>query len=210
MDKGIRSDGSADRQGAKQIERDPDVSPEIKNSNEKQGGFSHAEEENMNKGSVIVYYGDGKGKSSSAIGHAICAAGAGESVAIIQFLKGNNQKEIDFLKRLEPDVRLFSFEKNAEFFEELSEEQKQEEISNIRNGLNFAKKVLVTGECTILVLDEVLGLLEKNIITVDDIRTLIEAKDEETELILTGIYMREELMQYTDAVYEIKSIKEDE
>ncbi len=210
MDKGIRSDGSADRQGAKQIERDPDVSPEIRNSNEKQGCFSHAEEENMNKGSVIVYYGDGKGKSSSAIGHAICAAGAGESVAIIQFLKGNNQKEIDFLKRLEPDVRLFSFEKNAEFFEELSEEQKQEEISNIRNGLNFAKKVLVTGECTILVLDEVLGLLEKNIITVDDIRTLIEAKDEETELILTGIYMREELMQYTDAVYEIKSIKEDE
>lgn len=210
MDKGIRSDGSADRQGAKQIERDPDVSPEIRNSNEKQGCFSHAEEENMNKGSVIVYYGDGKGKSSSAIGHAICAAGAGESVAIIQFLKGNNQKEIDFLKRLEPDVRLFSFEKNAEFFEELSEEQKQEEILNIRNGLNFAKKVLVTGECTILVLDEVLGLLEKNIITVDDIRTLIEAKDEETELILTGIYMREELMQYTDAVYEIKSIKEDE
>lgn len=164
----------------------------------------------MNKGSIIVYYGDGKGKSSSAIGHAICAAGAGESVAIIQFLKGNNQKEINFLKRLEPDVRLFSFEKNAEFFEALSEEQKQEEILNIRNGLNFAKKVLVTGECTILVLDEILGLLEKNIITIEDIRTLIEAKDEETELILTGIYMREELMQYVDAVYEIKSIKEDE
>lgn len=164
----------------------------------------------MNKGSIIVYYGDGKGKSSSAIGHAICAAGAGESVAIIQFLKGNNQKEINFLKRLEPDVRLFSFEKNAEFFEELSEEQKQEEILNIRNGLNFAKKVLVTGECTILVLDEILGLLEKNIITIEDIKTLIEAKDEETELILTGIYMREELMQYVDAVYEIKSIKEDE
>lgn len=164
----------------------------------------------MNQGTVIVYFGNGKGKSSSAIGHAICAAGAGEEVAIIQFLKGNNQKEIDFLKRLEPEVRLFSFEKNAEFFEELSEEQKQEEILNIRNGLNFAKKVLVTGESTILVLDEILGLLEKNIITVDDIRNLIDSKDEETELILTGTYMNRELMQYVDAVYEIKSIKEDE
>lgn len=71
----------------------------------------------MNQGSIIVYYGNGKGKSSSAIGHAICAAGAGESVAIIQFLKGNNQREIDFLKRLEPEVRLFSFEKNAEFLQ---------------------------------------------------------------------------------------------
>ena len=54
----------------------------------------------MNQGSVIIYYGNGKGKSSSAIGHAICAAGMGESVAIIQFLKGNNHTEIDFLKRL--------------------------------------------------------------------------------------------------------------
>lgn len=163
----------------------------------------------MNRGSVIVYYGNGKGKSSSAIGHAICAAGEGESVAIIQFLKGNNQKEIEFLKRLEPEVRLFSFEKNAQFFEELSEEQKQEEILNIKNGLNFAKKVLVTGESTIVVLDEILGLLEINIITVEDIRNLIEAKDEETELILTGTYMNHELMQYVGAVYEIKSIKED-
>ena len=164
----------------------------------------------MNKGSVIVYFGNGKGKSSSAIGHAICAAGMGQSVAIIQFLKGNNQKEIEFLKRLEPEVRLFTFEKNTEFFEELNEEQRQEEIQNIKNGLGFAKKVLVTGESTILVLDEILGLLEKGIVTLEDIKMLIDAKDEETELILTGTYMQKELMQYVDAVYEIKSIKEDE
>ena len=163
----------------------------------------------MNRGSVIVYFGNGKGKSSSAIGHAICAAGMGQSVAIIQFLKGNNQKEIEFLKRLEPEVRLFTFEKNTEFFEELNEEQRQEEIQNIKNGLGFAKKVLVTGESTILVLDEVLGLLEKGIVTLEDIKMLIDAKDEETELILTGTYMQKELMQYVDAVYEIKSIKED-
>ena len=106
-------------------------------------------------------------------------------------------------------MRLFSFEKNAEFFAELSEEQKQDEIINIKNGLNFAKKVLVTGESTILVLDEILGLLERNIITVEDIKVLIDAKDEGTELILTGTEMNKELMQYADAVYEIKSIKED-
>lgn len=164
----------------------------------------------MSQGSVIVYYGKGKGKSSSAMGHAISAAAAGASVAIIQFLKGNNQREIDFLKRLEPEVRLFSFEKNAEFFAELSEEQKQEEIVNIKNGLNFAKKVLVTGESTILVLDEILGLLNNHIITMDDIRVLIDAKDEGTELILTGTDMDPELMGYVDAVYEIKSVKQDE
>lgn len=161
----------------------------------------------MNQGSVIVYCGKGKGKSSSAIGHAISMAAEGASVAIIQFLKGNNQREIDFLKRLEPEVRLFSFEKNAEFFAELSEEQKQEEIINIKNGLNFAKKVLVTGESTILVLDEILGLLNNHIITIEDIKVLIDAKDEGTELILTGTDMDQELMNYVDAVYEIKSVK---
>lgn len=161
----------------------------------------------MSKGTVIVYYGDGKGKSSSAIGHAVCAASSGESVTIIQFLKGNNQEEINFLNRLEPDVRLFSFEKNSENFAELSEEQKQEAIVSIRNGLGFAKKVLVTGESTILVLDEVLGLLDRRIITMEDLKVLIESKDESTELILTGTNMNEELFQYADAVYEIKSIK---
>ena len=164
----------------------------------------------MNQGLVIVYYGDGKGKSSSAIGHAICKAASGESATIIQFLKGNNQEEIQYLNRLEPEVRLFSFEKNSENFAELSEEQKQEAVISMKNGMNFAKKVLVTGESTILVLDEILGLLDFNIISMEDVKMLIDAKDESTELILTGTCMREELMQYVDAVYEIKSIKEDE
>ena len=164
----------------------------------------------MNQGSVIVYCGNGKGKSSSAIGHAICKAVGGENVTIIQFLKGNNQEEIKFLNRLEPEVRLFSFEKNSGNFADLNEEQKQEEIINIKNGMNFAKKVLVTEESTIVVLDELLGLLEQKIVSMEDMKILIDAKSEGTELILTGTYMNEELMQLADAVYEIQSIKEDE
>jgi cob(I)alamin adenosyltransferase len=164
----------------------------------------------MNQGSVIVYCGNGKGKSSSAIGHAICKAVGGENVTIIQFLKGNNQEEIKFLNRLEPEVRLFSFEKNSGNFADLNEEQKQEEIINIKNGMNFAKKVLVTEESTIVVLDELLGLLEQKIVSMEDMKILIDAKSEQTELILTGTYMNEELMQLADAVYEIQSIKEDE
>ena len=69
---------------------------------------------------------------------------------------------------------------------------------------------MVTGESTIVVLDEILGLLTRNIITTDDIKVLIDAKDEGTELILTGTEMTQELFALADAVYEIKSIKEDE
>lgn len=161
----------------------------------------------MSQGSVIAYFGNGKGKSSSAIGHALCKAAGGEAVTIIQFLKGNNQEEIAFFNRLEPEVRLFSFEKHSGSYADLSEEEKQEEIINIKNGINFAKKVLVTGESAILVLDEILGLLEQNIVSMEEIQLLIDAKDETTELILTGTYMNEELIQRLDAVYEIKSIK---
>ena len=162
----------------------------------------------MNKGSVIVYFGNGKGKSSSAIGHAICASAMGESVTIIQFLKGNNQKEIEFLKRLEPEVRLFSFEKNAEFFEELNEEQRQEEIQNIKNGLGFAKKVLVTGESTILVLDEILGLVDLGIINVQEVLDMIKAKPEDMELILTGRNLPEELKDAADYIAGVGIVKD--
>ena len=64
------------------------------------------------------------------------------------------------MKRLEPEIKIFRFEKSDEDYVNLSEERKTEEWQNIRNGLNFAKKVLYTGECSLLILDEVLGLID--------------------------------------------------
>ena len=57
---------------------------------------------------------------------------------------------------------------------------------NIRNGLNFARKVLSTQSCDVLVLDEVLGLLDTEIVSVEDIRELMMLKNEDMDLILTG------------------------
>ena len=113
----------------------------------------------MNKGLVTIFTGEGRGKTSAAIGRAVQAAETGKRVVIIQFLKGKGLKSSEFVKRLEPDIMLFCFEKSNESFENLTEEQKQEECRNIRNGMNYAKKVLATGECDLLILDEVLGLV---------------------------------------------------
>ncbi|MGN0335729.1 MAG: cob(I)yrinic acid a,c-diamide adenosyltransferase [Lachnospiraceae bacterium] len=164
----------------------------------------------MNRGSVTVYCGIGKGKTSSALGHAMFAASMGETTTVIQFLKKKSQEEVSYISRLEPEIKLFRFEKSDQEFEELDEMQQQEEILNIKNGLGFAKKVLVTGESNILILDEVLGLLENQIITLEDLKVLIDAKDENTELIFTGIHMPDELMKYVDIVYEIRPVKSDE
>ena len=60
----------------------------------------------MSKEKVLVYYGEGKGKSTSALGHAIRAASQGKNVIIIQFLKGKNEDEVSFIRRLEPEERV--------------------------------------------------------------------------------------------------------
>ena len=108
----------------------------------------------MAEGCIYIYTGDGRGKSPAAIGRAVQAAVEGKRVVIIQFLKGKGLGDSDFLRRMEPEIKLFRFEKSDGNFVELPEEKKQEEIQNIRNGIGFAKKVLTTGECDLLILSD--------------------------------------------------------
>lgn len=160
----------------------------------------------MANGMVYIYAGDGRGKSPAAIGRAVQAAVAGKNVVIIQFLKGRGLEDSDFLRRMEPEIKLFRFEKSDENFEQLPEEKKREEIVNIKNGMNFAKKVLATGECDLLILDEVLGLIEKEIITVEDLKNMLVCR-EDTSVILTGIKLSDEICFLADEISKIEMIK---
>ena len=117
------------------------------------------------KGLTQIYCGPGKGKTSVAIGQAIRAVGYGKRAIVIQFLKGRATSRLDYLNAMEPEVRLFRFEKKDKFYEDLTDEEKKEENLNIRNGLNFARKVLLTEECDMLILDEILGALEFGIVS---------------------------------------------
>lgn len=160
----------------------------------------------MEKGNVTIYSGDGRGKSPAALGRAIQTAVRGGNVVLIQFLKGRGLEDSEFLRRLEPEIKLFRFEKSDENFEGLSEERKQEEISNIRNGVNYAKKVLSTGECELLILDEVLGLVEIGILQAEDLKSLLECRGT-TDVILTGINLSDEVCILADEVSKIETVK---
>ena len=160
-----------------------------------------------NEGLVQIYCGPGKGKTSVAIGQAIRAVGHGKTAIVIQCLKGRATSELDYLSVLEPNVRLFRFEKKDKYYEDLSDEEKQEENCNIRNGLNYARKVLVTQECDMLILDEILGAVEFGIITEEEVEELIRTKDEETELILTGNVVPDRLKEAADRVVSLEVIK---
>lgn len=157
----------------------------------------------MATGSVQVYYGAGRGKSPAALGRAIRAAAEGKTVFIIQFLKGKSDEEMEFLKRLEPEIKFFRFEKSEEYFSELSEEEQLEEVKNIKNGINFAKKVLTTGECDLVILDEVLGLVDHGLIDAEELKTLIGARLDDTDLIMTGWVLSDELRPYIDEIYHL-------
>ena len=160
----------------------------------------------MAKGVVSIYAGDGRGKSPAALGRALQAAMEGKNVVIIQFLKGKGPGNSDFLRRMEPEIKLFCFEKSDENFEELSDERKQDEIINIKNGMNFAKKVLATGECDLLILDEVLGLVEKDIVSVNELKAMLECR-EDTGIILTGVQLSDDICVLANEVSKIVTVK---
>ena len=149
----------------------------------------------MDRGVIQVYYGEGHGKSTAAIGNAIRIASEGKSVIIIQFLKGKNENELTFLSRLEPEIKIFRFAK--------SEEAKQEESMNLRNGFNYGKKVVTTGACDMLILDEVLGIVDEKVISPEEIGELFAAKPEEMTLVCTGRVLDEKIREAADEVYNI-------
>lgn len=158
----------------------------------------------MSKRYIHIFCGTGMGKTSAALGKGIREASEGKSVFLIQFLKEKqSSSEKNFYDRLEPDVKLFRFEKFPENFESLTEREKEEEIRNIKNGLNFAKKVLVTEECDVLILDEILGLTDKGIVTIEELRNLIDSVGEQTAMYLTGTSRCEELWDSVDEVTEM-------
>lgn len=173
----------------------------------------HFGQERINKVSdmledrIQIYCGTGSGKSAAAIGQGLRRACHGESVFIVRFLKGKVGAELEYVRRLEPEIKLFSFDKFDGKYCELDEEEKQEERLHILNGLNYAKKVIVTSECDVLILDEFLDLIEMGIVTAGEAVSLIEAVGDEMSVILTGTACCEELWPYVDRVTEISTRK---
>lgn len=164
----------------------------------------------MEKGMVHVICGPGKGKSASALGSGIIAALKDKKVIVIQYLKGILEADdAELLQRLEPEIKVFRFARCHGRFEDLTDEQKADEVINLKNGFNFAKKVMTTGECDILILDEILGLLDLGLLTMDDMIRFLENKDTEMSMIMTGRVCPDELRPHVDSISYVENINID-
>lgn len=161
----------------------------------------------MQKGYMQIIYGPGKGKTAMALGKGLSAVASGKTAVLIQFLQGSlDEEQMAVYTRLEPELQIFRFEKSAESFAKLSEEAKSREFMNIQNGLNFAKKVMATGECDILILDGVLGLVDQNIVPLEEIQKLLSAREETMSLVLTGTVLPEELKEEADTIVRLENV----
>lgn len=161
----------------------------------------------MKESMIQVICGPGRGKTTGAIGRGVTALTKGQTVYMVQFLKGAlDTDNMEIIQRLEPEFKIFRFEKTPVFFDRLTQEEKEEARICIRNGLNFARKVLVTGECDVLILDEILGILDEGVITGEELCAIItQAREAEIQLILTGNVYPDDLDAYVDEVTKIQT-----
>jgi cob(I)alamin adenosyltransferase len=158
----------------------------------------------LHRGLVQVFTGDGKGKTSAAIGIVIRALGHGLKVYIALFMKGDYlYGERQVLSRL-PGVTLESFG-SSQFID--PDNIKPEEKAEAARALAAARRAMLSGEYDLVVLDEVNLAVAFNLLGVDEVLRFLEAKPEGVELILTGREADKELVRAADLVTECLKIK---
>ena len=157
----------------------------------------------MNKGYVQVYTGDGKGKTTAAIGLAIRAAGAGFKVFIAQFLKKGDYSEINALERFADLITVEQFGLGRF----VKGKPEPEDIEEARKGLETIKKILSSGKHQMVILDEANVAAVCGLISIDDLTVLIDQKPAHVELILTGRGAAPQIIERADLVSEVKALK---
>jgi cob(I)alamin adenosyltransferase len=155
-------------------------------------------------GKIHLYTGNGKGKTTAAVGLAIRAYGAGRRVLFTQFVKGNEYHEIAVLKR-HPDGIVFRNYGRECFFNRGIEE---EDRSTARKGFeDLRKMILAEPAFDLIILDEITIAIYHQLLFMEDIRRLIQEKPVQTELVLTGRYAPQELIDLSDLVTEMTEVK---
>jgi cob(I)alamin adenosyltransferase len=159
------------------------------------------------RGLVIVYTGNGKGKTTAALGLCIRAVGYDEKVCIIQFIKGSwKYGELDGIKRLAPNVELY--QKGLGFVGIIDDKlDKSEHIKAAKKALAFAREKIESNKYDIVILDEINVAVGLELIKAEDVMGLIDCKPELTDLVLTGRNAPQEIIERADLVTEMREIK---
>ncbi len=154
---------------------------------------------------IQVYTGNGKGKTTAALGQAIRAAGSGLRTLIVMFMKDFPYGEIKALTSLAQWITVEQYGNDAFVFRK--EPPQEEDCKTARQGLKRAHEVMLSGEYDIVILDEVCVAVYFGLLIIDDVLPLLGDKPNEVELILTGRYCPPEFIERADLVTDMMEVK---
>ncbi len=155
------------------------------------------------KGYVHVYTGNGKGKTTAALGLALRAVGAGFKIFIGQFVKGRDYSELKSLGRLSDQVIVKQYGRGVF----IRGNPEPEDVEKARIGLEEARQATISGEYQLVILDEANIATYYNLFSVDELLDLIQNRHEGTELVITGRNADSRLLEIADLVTEMKEVK---
>jgi len=154
-------------------------------------------------GRVQVYTGNGKGKTTAALGLALRAVGAGAMVFIAQFAKARHTSELSALARFEDAVTIRRCGGPAFIRGQPSEKDRR----SAARGLTEARQILQTGRYHLVILDEANIAVHYNLFSINDLLDVVEARPEHVELVITGRHAHPRLIERADLVTEMTNIK---
>lgn len=155
------------------------------------------------KGYIHVYTGNGKGKTTAALGLALRAVGAGKKVFFAQFVKGKPYSEIETIHQYLPDITIRQYGLGCFIVDSPTEK----DIEAARHGLEEISKIIKDGKYDVIVLDEAAIALFYDLFPVSELTGILKTKKKETEIVITGRYAPKELIEIADLVTEMKEIK---
>lgn len=155
------------------------------------------------EGYIQVYTGNSKGKTTAALGLALRAMGAGHKVFIAQFIKKGKTSEHKALKRFSDLIEIRQY--GTGFIR--TEKPLPADIEAAEAGLHEVEKIIMAGHYDMVILDEINVAIYKKLISIDDVLRLLNTKPAHVELVLTGRYADEKIIERADLVTEMKEIK---
>ncbi len=157
-----------------------------------------------NKGLVHIYCGDGKGKTTAAMGLSVRAAGRNQKVTIVQFLKNTDTGELHSLKNI-PNIHIIRSEERLGFTFRMNEEQKRH-AAQVQQEL-WTQATQASTQSDLLVLDEIMAAINTGMISLEQVLKLISSKPESLEVVLTGRNPPQPLLDRADYISEIKKVR---
>ncbi len=167
------------------------------------GNDPGSESQRQNRqGLVHIYCGDGKGKTSAAVGLAVRAAGRGMKVLVVRFLKTENSGEVEVLRSIS-GITVTPCDRTFGFVFRMTEEQKKEAALYYQSRFDNAAWEAVQGQYDLLILDEILASCNYGMVQEQSVTEFLKNRPSELEVVLTGRDPSEQLLELADYVSEI-------